>query len=56
MIITLLKQIDAKLGEIIKILHQPEDYSREDKTVNESKAAVKAATTAVSEAKDRIPH
>ncbi len=49
MIVSLLKQINEKLGVIIEILRKPEDFSGEDKSVKDT-------TKAVSEAKDRIPH
>lgn len=56
MIVSLLRQINAKLSEIIKILREPEDFTTEDQKVLDGTKAITAATKAVSEAKDRIPH
>ncbi len=43
MIVTLLKSIDAKLGEIIKILRTPEDFTKEDLAVRSTAESVNKA-------------
>ncbi len=49
MIVQLLRRIEAHLAEIVKILRQPEDFSKEDESVLRS-------TKEVLEATERLPH
>ncbi len=49
MIVNLLRKISSQLSEIILILRQPEDFTKEDQSVLQSAKDIQ-------EAENRIPH
>ncbi len=55
MIIDLLKRIDFKLGEIIRILREPEDFSKEDAQVKAMTERENQSAKQVAEAIAELP-